>query len=305
MSTFWLVFGFFGQALFFMRFVVQWISSERQKKSVIPLAFWYFSIGGGLTLLLYAISRRDPVFIAGQSIGLFVYLRNLHLIAAERRAKDSDAKPGSPMRLLAPIVAAGVVIGGGAWVWDQYIKDHIIPRNVGVVVAGALYRAGRQTPETFTKLHDRYGIRTIIDLGAYRPDSAQENAARAVTTRLGIERDRFFGVRGDATGNPNDYVAALRLMTDDSKQPTLVMCGAGAQRTGLAVLLYRRIIQGESFETAYPELSKFGHKPGKDWILLAYLAEHYAEIRDAFTRGGWIPGYPIPAPRVTDARVDP
>ncbi|RMH28470.1 MAG: hypothetical protein D6693_03820 [Planctomycetota bacterium] len=299
MSAFWLIFGFFGQALFFMRFVVQWISSERQKKSVIPLAFWWFSIAGGMTLLTYAIYRKDPVFIAGQSIGLFVYLRNLILIGHERRAAGADAAPPSPVRLLAPIAAAAVVIGGGVWVWDQHVKDHLIPRNTGVVEPGSLYRAGRQTPSTFRMLHDRWGVRTIVDLGAYRPGTPEERAARETTERLGIERHRFFNLRGDATGNPNEYVAALRLMSDPSKRPLLVMCAAGAQRTGLAVLLYRRIVQGVPFERAYPELERYGHEPGKDWRLLTYLAEHYHEIKEAYETGGWIPGSPPPEEVVT------
>jgi len=77
---FWLTVGFLGQAFFSARFLVQWIASERKKDSVIPISFWFFSIGGGLTLLIYAIYRLDPVFILGQGAGLFVYLRNLYLI---------------------------------------------------------------------------------------------------------------------------------------------------------------------------------------------------------------------------------
>jgi lipid-A-disaccharide synthase-like uncharacterized protein len=77
---FWLSIGLLGQASFSMRFLVQWIASERRKESVIPVSFWFFSIGGGLTLLIYAIYRMDPVFIIGQGAGLFVYLRNLYLI---------------------------------------------------------------------------------------------------------------------------------------------------------------------------------------------------------------------------------
>jgi lipid-A-disaccharide synthase-like uncharacterized protein len=77
--------GFAGQALFSMRFIVQWWHSERQKRSVIPVAFWYFSLAGGMTLLIYAIYRQDPVFIAGQAGGLFVYSRNLYFIYRERR----------------------------------------------------------------------------------------------------------------------------------------------------------------------------------------------------------------------------
>ena len=76
----WVILGFVAQGFFTMRFVVQWIASERARKSVIPVAFWFFSIGGGLTLLIYAIYRLDPVFILGQGAGLFVYLRNLYLI---------------------------------------------------------------------------------------------------------------------------------------------------------------------------------------------------------------------------------
>jgi lipid-A-disaccharide synthase-like uncharacterized protein len=75
-----LAFGFLGQAFFSLRFLVQWIASERRKESVIPIYFWYFSVGGGLTLLIYAILRMDPVFIVGQGAGLFVYGRNLYLI---------------------------------------------------------------------------------------------------------------------------------------------------------------------------------------------------------------------------------
>lgn len=81
----WLTIGFLGQGLFSARFIVQWLKSEREKKSVFPVAFWYFSIAGGATLLAYAVHRRDPVFIVGQAVGLFIYLRNLYFIIYERK----------------------------------------------------------------------------------------------------------------------------------------------------------------------------------------------------------------------------
>lgn len=83
-ETIWLVVGFLGQGMFFMRFLVQWISTERAKRSVIPIAFWYFSIAGAATILCYAIYRTDPVFIVGQSVGFFIYSRNLYFIFRER-----------------------------------------------------------------------------------------------------------------------------------------------------------------------------------------------------------------------------
>ncbi|HET6616398.1 MAG TPA: lipid-A-disaccharide synthase N-terminal domain-containing protein [Gemmatimonadota bacterium] len=77
--------GFLGQACFASRFLVQWLVSERSGRSVIPRAFWYLSIAGGSIVLCYAIWRRDPVFIVGQSAGLLVYLRNLILLRREDR----------------------------------------------------------------------------------------------------------------------------------------------------------------------------------------------------------------------------
>ncbi len=83
----WLAIGFVGQALFSGRFLVQWIASERARRSIIPTAFWLFSLGGGVTLLAYAIWRRDPVFIVGQGTGLAIYLRNLWFIREEKQAR--------------------------------------------------------------------------------------------------------------------------------------------------------------------------------------------------------------------------
>jgi lipid-A-disaccharide synthase-like uncharacterized protein len=86
----WIGIGFLGQFLFMMRFLWQWIQSERQRRSIIPIAFWYFSLAGGITLFAYAVHRLDPVFITGQSLGLLVYTRNLLLIRREKHAEFSN-----------------------------------------------------------------------------------------------------------------------------------------------------------------------------------------------------------------------
>ncbi|MBY0351273.1 lipid-A-disaccharide synthase N-terminal domain-containing protein [Tabrizicola sp.] len=88
-ETFWLMIGFLGQALFSARFLVQWIVSEVRRESIVPYVFWWFSLGGGATLLAYAIWRQDPVFITGQAFGLVVYLRNLMLIRASALAESA------------------------------------------------------------------------------------------------------------------------------------------------------------------------------------------------------------------------
>ncbi len=82
---FWLIFGFIGQTMFTMRFIVQWIASEKKKESVIPISFWYFSLIGGLVVLFYAIHRMDPVFILAYLPGNFIYFRNLYFIYKKKR----------------------------------------------------------------------------------------------------------------------------------------------------------------------------------------------------------------------------
>lgn len=84
----WLIIGFGGQAVFFARFLVQWIISERTGRSVIPDMFWYLSIAGGIILLAYAFHRNDPVFIMGQAVGLFVYVRNVMLLQKEKSSVE-------------------------------------------------------------------------------------------------------------------------------------------------------------------------------------------------------------------------
>jgi lipid-A-disaccharide synthase-like uncharacterized protein len=87
----WVLLGYVAQIMFTMRFLVQWIASERAGKMVMPIAFWFFSIGGGLLLLVYALYIRDPVFILGQAFGVFVYARNLYFELRDRRSAPATA----------------------------------------------------------------------------------------------------------------------------------------------------------------------------------------------------------------------
>jgi lipid-A-disaccharide synthase-like uncharacterized protein len=91
----WLGVGFLGQGLFFGRWVIQWITSEKKAESQVPIAFWYMSLVGGLITLAYAIYREDPVFIAGQSLGTIVYIRNLMLISRANQA-NKPIGPSAP-----------------------------------------------------------------------------------------------------------------------------------------------------------------------------------------------------------------
>lgn len=92
-STFWLTLGFIGQLCFSSRFIIQWLASEKAKKSIVPEAFWYFSLFGGIFLLIYAIHKQDPVFIVGQLSGLVVYCRNLYFLKQNNTHKNDDQCP--------------------------------------------------------------------------------------------------------------------------------------------------------------------------------------------------------------------
>lgn len=89
-TALWITIGLAGQALFSARFIIQWLASEKARRSVVPKAFWYFSLAGSAVLLAYAIHRVDPVFILGQAAGFAIYLRNLWLIEVEHRRSLSE-----------------------------------------------------------------------------------------------------------------------------------------------------------------------------------------------------------------------
>ena len=84
----WVLIGLGGQFLFMMRFIMQWIASEKARKSIVPEVFWYFSLAGGVVLLVYAIHKQDIVFILGQGLGLFIYLRNIYFLRKQTAASD-------------------------------------------------------------------------------------------------------------------------------------------------------------------------------------------------------------------------
>jgi lipid-A-disaccharide synthase-like uncharacterized protein len=92
-ETVWLCIGLLGQALFSARFLVQWLASERQRQSVVPTAFWYFSLAGGVVLLSYALWRADPIFVIGQATGLVIYCRNLYFVS--HAARPATAVPAA------------------------------------------------------------------------------------------------------------------------------------------------------------------------------------------------------------------
>jgi lipid-A-disaccharide synthase-like uncharacterized protein len=92
----WLTVGFAAQLMFSMRFIIQWIASERARRSIVPEAFWYFSLFGGVLLFAYAVYRADPVFMLGQGMGLLIYARNLQMIWKAKSPSHPSLDPTKP-----------------------------------------------------------------------------------------------------------------------------------------------------------------------------------------------------------------
>jgi hypothetical protein len=173
-------------------------------------------------------------------------------------------------------------IAGGAVLWHKVIRRQLFPRNFGVVVDGAIYRSGQNSPRVLRDMCDDLGIRTIIDLGGMS-DASETRAERAIAADLGVRRYEF-GLSGDGTGDPDKWAAVERLLADERNHPVLVHCAAGAQRTSTAVLLYRHLVEGAPITEAYPETFEYKHKPD-EWILLAFLTDHLDEIKRSFETG--------------------
>jgi lipid-A-disaccharide synthase-like uncharacterized protein len=105
-TSLWLMIGFLGQAVFTARFLAQWIASEKRRDSVVPVIFWWLSLGGGMLLLAYAISRHDPVITVGQSMGVFIYVRNLMLVS-KKRAREAKRQAIAQQR---PLIRADAAV---------------------------------------------------------------------------------------------------------------------------------------------------------------------------------------------------
>lgn len=202
----------------------------------------------------------------------------------------APAQPASN-RTLIRVLAIVLTLTVAGVVYAQFVHANLFPKNFDVVATGTLYRSGHLTPMATRSVVRRYGIKTIIDLGAYDKDPSGEVAAQKAADDLGVER-RVFRLSGDGTGNPNAYVEALRIIVDPSKQPVLVHCSAGSERTGVCIMLYRELVEGKPPGSTMNETLEHGHDPSDNKKLSPYLAQWREKIAEAFRTGNEIEGQP-------------
>lgn len=179
-------------------------------------------------------------------------------------------------------VVAALALSGVTYRYG--IHPDVSPKNFSVVDPGKVYRSGELTPASTERVVRDRGIKTIIDLGSYDKDPIGETIAHRTAKALKVDR-RVFRLEGDGRGNPQAYVEALRIMTDPARQPVLVHCSAGAQRTSACVLLYREIVQGWTRDRAMPEAFAHDHDPRSNPHMTPYLDAHEREISDALKAG--------------------
>ncbi|MBM4108505.1 MAG: hypothetical protein FJ255_06790 [Phycisphaerae bacterium] len=196
-----------------------------------------------------------------------------------------------PRSRLPTIVLALAALSLGAWAFNAGVRPDLFPKRFAEVERGVLYRSGGLTPGAFERVVRAHGIRTVVDLGAFPPASRCDLRAQHAADALGVERIRL-DLRGDSRGDPNHYVRTLRVITDPARQPVLVHCGAGTERTGCAVALFRRVVQGWDAERAYAEADEAGHSPSRNPELAKTLERWSGPIAEAFRAGGVVPYAP-------------
>lgn len=185
----------------------------------------------------------------------------------------------SRARALAAVLGVTLVVLAvvGAW-------PHIFAKNFGVVVPGKIYRSGELTVAAMADVVHDHKIKTVIDMGAYEEGSKDDLLQAMTAESLGIER-HVLRLYGDGTGDPTMYLESLRIMTDPEKLPVLVHCGAGSERTGCLVVLYRHLVQGVPIDDAFEEARRFGHNPSRNPILRPLIDYLVDPVRIAYENG--------------------
>ncbi len=192
------------------------------------------------------------------------------------------------------VVVAAIAAVLGAVFYAEAVRPNLNPKNFGVVDEGRVYRSGQLTPAAFDRVVKEHHIRTVIDLGSAlnddgtADDEQRERLNQRSAEAVGVARHRL-SLLGDGTGDPNEYVRALRIMNDPAAQPVLVHCGAGSERTGAACILYMNLAHGVPIADGYARAGEFRHDPARNPKLKPVLDQYGAAIVEAARNGTTVP----------------
>ena len=204
-------------------------------------------------------------------------------------------------RLAAPIAAAILLLVAVFAASGPDLK----PKNFGTVDPGKVYRSGQLTPAAFQRVVREHGVKTVIDLGSYEPGTRGEKRNERAAAAMGLNR-YVFDLEGDGTGNPNAYVQVLTIMRDPKRQPVLVHCGAGSERTSIACLLYSELKGTATREDGFAEAERHRHRDRKNPHLREVVSRWADEIERAVREGRQISdpaAPPLPPPQPVTAPV--
>jgi protein tyrosine/serine phosphatase len=203
------------------------------------------------------------------------------------KTESSAARRWGKRLTLSLALLALIVLAQG--VWERSLRDRLMPRRLGVVEPGLLYRSGQIHRSLLRRVLEEYEIRIVIDLSGKKTADPDEVAEIAAVEDLGIEYFRL-PLRGDGTGDLGHYETALTLMKEAAARgaPTLVHCVGGSQRTGLLVAFYRILIQGRSRTDAVAEMGPYGFDAEEDRAALRYLDTELEELRRRLVETGVI-----------------
>jgi protein tyrosine phosphatase (PTP) superfamily phosphohydrolase (DUF442 family) len=183
------------------------------------------------------------------------------------------------------------------WKAIETFPRRFIPRNLGVVEGGMVYRAGQIHRDLLPSVIEDNQIATIVCI-TYDPGRPDFDAGEEIATKTGATRLVFPGLNGNGTGDWTKYIDAMAAMKQsvDAGKPVLVHCAAGSERTGIAVYLWQTLVRGKSVDEAWSEVRAFSHDPRDNPDLVPFLNEHLPAIAAGLVERGVIDKVPDPLP---------
>jgi protein-tyrosine phosphatase len=197
-----------------------------------------------------------------------------------------------------PAVALVVcLVGGAVWLWEGVAKDRLIPKRWATVEGHNIYRSGQLCASLVKKTLANHGIKVVVALTADDPQDKDQQAEERVAAELGIELRRF-PLRGDGTGDINQYAGAVAAVVEAERQgkPVLIHCAAGAQRTGGVIAFYRLLVDRKPPADVVQELRHHGWNPKRNPNLLPYIDENLARLATILHDRGLLDEVPDPLP---------